>query len=275
VPVSKGQLAEFADKHAWQIPFDTSPRHLAGPGDARHVTHGLAAAGWTRASSPLNTHLVLASPDRQHRLEFTPQTASLSRWWRVSTVAFGSSEYWDASFGALVPAEVIAGMTDALLATPPEQPDPWQAVDAAGWARDEDTRTARSDDGLCVIEHRPFNAFHDEPDWFIETTEPGYGVDPGRSIWQARLHANTPAHLVNAFIAALTDTAPLQRGRLDDPGHHTAVQVRSPLSPEQVVAAHTDRIKAITAQTARLARRRQRASTPEAPAHVSSTTRRR
>ena len=28
MPVSERQLAEFADKHAWRIPFDTSPRHL-------------------------------------------------------------------------------------------------------------------------------------------------------------------------------------------------------------------------------------------------------
>jgi hypothetical protein len=224
----------------------------------------------------LNTHLVMASPDHRHRLEFTPQTGYLARWWRLSAVAFGSSEYWDASFGALVPAEVIAGMTDALLATPPaERLDPWQTVDAAGWARDEDSPTARSDDGLCVVEHRPLSEFHDEPDWFIEATAPGYGAGPGRPIWQARLHANTPAHLVNAFLTALTDTAPLQRGKFDDLGHYTAVQVRSPLSPEQVVTAHTDRIKAITAQAARLVRRRKQASTPEAPAHASSTTRRR
>ncbi|MCZ4103661.1 hypothetical protein O3W51_47220 [Streptomyces sp. H39-C1] len=51
--MSARQLAAFASTHAWQIPFDTSPRHLAGPGDARHVTHGLAAAGWTPTSDPL------------------------------------------------------------------------------------------------------------------------------------------------------------------------------------------------------------------------------
>ena len=45
MPLSERQLAAFADKQAVQIPYSTSPRHLAGPGDARHVTHGLAAAG--------------------------------------------------------------------------------------------------------------------------------------------------------------------------------------------------------------------------------------
>lgn len=271
MPVSKRQLAEFAEQHAWKIPFDTSPRHLAGPGDARHITHGLAAAGWTRDSSPLSTHLVLASPDHRHRLAFTPQTGYLDPWWRISTPLF-SGEYWEASFDALVPAEVIAALTDALVAEPPaEQPDPWQTVDAAGWARDENAPTARSHDGMCAIEHRSPSSLHDEPEWIVETTGPGYGVDPGRRIWKARFHTNTPAYLVNAFLAALTDTAPLQRSRFEDLGHHSAVQVRSPLSPEQVVAAHTDRIKAITAQAARSARRRQRPDTPQVPAPAPAT----
>ncbi|MFI1185791.1 hypothetical protein [Streptomyces californicus] len=52
MPLNERQLAAFADKHAWKIPFDTSPRHLAGPGDARHVTHGLAAVGWNTVSDP-------------------------------------------------------------------------------------------------------------------------------------------------------------------------------------------------------------------------------
>ncbi|MFI9341846.1 hypothetical protein ACIG0D_11325 [Streptomyces sp. NPDC052773] len=56
--MSERQLAAFADKHAWRIPFDTTPRHLAGPGDARHVTHGPAAAGWTHASDPLSPEIV-------------------------------------------------------------------------------------------------------------------------------------------------------------------------------------------------------------------------
>ncbi|GAA2258345.1 hypothetical protein GCM10010415_20010 [Streptomyces atrovirens] len=71
MPVSERQLSEFADKHAWQIPFDTSPRHLAGPGDARHVTHGLAAAGWTRTSDPLSPRMVMTSPDHRYNLRFT------------------------------------------------------------------------------------------------------------------------------------------------------------------------------------------------------------
>lgn len=32
MPVSERQLAEFADKHAWQVPLDTSPATWPDPG---------------------------------------------------------------------------------------------------------------------------------------------------------------------------------------------------------------------------------------------------
>ncbi|CAL9416798.1 hypothetical protein SUDANB145_01767 [Streptomyces sp. enrichment culture] len=264
MPVSERQLAEFAEQHAWTIPFDTSPRHLAGPGDARHVTHGLAAAGWTRTSDPFNTDLALTSPDHRYRLEFTPRTGYRASWWHLRHQGTGSEAYWTASFGPLVPAEIIASLTDALVAPPPaEQPDPWQAADATGWARDTDD-TARSGDGMCVIAHRPLSEFTDAPSWFIETCKPSYDAYPGTPIWQAQFHAATPAHLVSAFLTALTDTAPLQRGMSDTTAHHTVVKEPSPLSPQQVVAAHASRLKAIQALL-RTARRRQKLATTAAP----------
>ncbi|MBT2409342.1 DUF317 domain-containing protein [Streptomyces sp. ISL-12] len=269
MPVSNRQLAEFADKHAGQVLFDTSPRHLAGPGDARHVTHGLAAAGWTRINEPLSTHLVLASPDHRHRLQFTPETGYLASWWQLSTAGFGNG-YWRASFGAQVPAEVISSLTDALIDPPADAPpEPWQTVEAAGWVRAEDG-TARSSDGMCVIQHRAPSEFRDAPEWSIDTYESGDAAYPGPLIWHARFHADTPVHLVNAFVAALTDTSPLQRGMLDRTGHYSAVQEPSRLSPEQVVAAHTKRVKAIKAQD-RVARHRQRLTTAPAAAHRTGT----
>jgi hypothetical protein len=266
VPVSERQLAEFADKHAWQIPYDTSPRHLAGPGDARHVTHGLAAAGWTRVSDPLSTHLVLTSPDHRHRLRFTPESGYLSTWWHLSSEPFGDEPYWYAAFGELVPAEVLAAVTDALTApSPAAQPDPWQTLAAAGWALD-DNGLARSADGMGTIEHRPGSEFHDAPDWHIQIHEAGSDVYPGRRLWHAHFHQHAPAHLVDAFVTALTDTAPLQRGMHEPTAHYSAVQVPSPRTPRQVVDAHTTRIKAIRAR-ARSARRPQtQPATP--PAHT-------
>ncbi|MFC8859256.1 DUF317 domain-containing protein, partial [Streptomyces sp. NPDC057144] len=102
MPLSERRLDAFADKHAWQIPFDTSPRHLAGPGDARHVTHGLAAAGWTTVSDPLSAEIVMASPDHRYRLQFDPQSAT-SAWWRLRAASADNEHGWYAEFGELVP----------------------------------------------------------------------------------------------------------------------------------------------------------------------------
>ncbi|MGM9380000.1 DUF317 domain-containing protein [Streptomyces antibioticus] len=268
MPLSERQLAAFADKHAWQIPFDTSPRHLAGPGDARHVTHGLAAAGWSAVSDPLSAEIVLRSPGLRHRLQFDPQSAT-SAWWRLRAEPTDTEAGWYAEFSELVPAEVLAGFTDALIVPPPQQPDPWQPVTSAGWHRDSDG-TARSPDSMCHIELRPLSEFRDRPSWHVETREPGHGEFSGPRIWHAYFDERTPAHLVGSFLTALADRSPLQRGMYDRTGHYSAVQEPSPLRPQQVVEAHAMRLKSLRAQ-ARFARRQQTkpATTPASvgPAH--------
>ncbi|MGQ4439926.1 DUF317 domain-containing protein, partial [Streptomyces violaceoruber] len=136
MPVSERQLAAFADKHVWRIPFDTSPRHLAGPGDARHVTHGLAAAGWTRTSDPLSAEIVLRSPDYRHSLQFDPQSAT-SAWWRLRAEPTGTEPGWYAEFGELVPAEILGSLTDALVSPPPTlSAAPLNTLEDAGWLID-------------------------------------------------------------------------------------------------------------------------------------------
>ncbi|WP_329439423.1 DUF317 domain-containing protein [Streptomyces canus] len=268
MPLSERQLGAFADKHAGRIPFDTSPRHLAGPGDARHVTHGLAAAGWSAVTDPLSAEIVLRSPDLRHRLQFDPQSAT-SAWWRLRAEPTGTEAGWYAEFGELVPAEVLAGFTDALIAPPPQQPDPWQPVTSARWHRDSDG-TARSPDSMCHIELRPLSEFRDRPSWHVETREPGHGEFSGPRIWHAYFDERTPAHLVGSFLTALADRSPLQRGMYDRTGHYSAVQEPSPLRPQQVVEAHAMRLKSLRAQ-ARFARRQQTnpATTPASvgPAH--------
>ncbi len=262
VPLSERQLAAFADKHAWQIPFDTSPRHLAGPGDARHVTHGLAAAGWTPTSDPLSAEIVLRSPDHRHTLQFDPQSAT-SAWWRLRAEPTGTEPGWYAEFGELVPAEVLGHLTDTLIAPPATQrPDPFQVLESAGWARKK-TTAAHSADGMCHVERRP-----DRDDargfWHVETCEPGYGTPMGPRIWHAWFDGNTPEPLVTTFVTALADPAPLQRAMFDRTAHHSVVQHPSPLTPQQTVDAHTTRINALRAQTR--AARRQRTNPATAPA---------
>lgn len=266
MPVTERQLAQFADKHAWQIPFNTSPRHLAGPGDARHVTHGLAAAGWSAVSDPLSAEIVLRSPDLRHRLQFDPQSAT-SAWWRLRAEPADSEPGWYAEFGELVPAEVLAGFTDTLISPPPHQQDAWQQVAAAGWRRGSDG-TAHSPDAMCHIERRPLSEFHEWSSWHVETREPGHGRYPGPRIWHAFLDERVPAHLAASFLTALTDNSPLQRGMFDRTTHYSAVKEPSRLSPEQVVDAHTVRIASLRAR-ARSARRQQtKPAPPPATAHT-------
>ncbi|MER7653719.1 MULTISPECIES: hypothetical protein [Streptomyces] len=61
---------------------------------------------------------------------------------------------------------------------------------------------------------------------------------------------------MGAFITGLADPAPLQRGMFDRTAHHSVVQEPSSRTPEQVVAAHANRLDAIRAQV-RAARRQQ------------------
>ncbi|MEE1765277.1 DUF317 domain-containing protein [Streptomyces sp. SP18BB07] len=266
MPVSERQLAGFADKHAWQIPFDTGPRHLAGPGDARHVTHGLAAAGWSAVSDPLSAEIVLRSPDLRHSLQFDPQSAT-SAWWRLRAEPADSEPGWYAEFGELVPAEVLAGFTDALISPPPHQQDAWQPVTAAGWQRDSDG-TAHSPDAMCHIERRPLSEFHERSFWHVETREPGHGRYPGPRIWHAFLDERVPAHLVGSFLTALTDDSPLLRGGFDRTAHYSAVKEPSRLSPEKVVEAHTARIASLRAR----ARSTRRQTTKPAPPAATTPT---
>ncbi|MGW5096389.1 DUF317 domain-containing protein [Streptomyces nodosus] len=262
MPLSERQLAAFADKHAGRIPFDTSPRHLAGPGDARHVTHGLAAAGWSPVSDPLCAEIVLRSPDHRCRLQFDPQSAT-SAWWRLRAEPAGTEPGWYAEFGELVPAEVLAGLTDALVAPAPTEPtSPLSVLEAAGWLIDG-RGIAYSDPPGCTIEGRPENGAGTVPwreqacvAWHIDVRDHLDGASRGTLLWHAAFNGHTPEHLVTAFVTALTDPAPLQRGMFDRTAAYGVVQKPSPLTPQQTVDAHTARIKSLRAQ-ARSARRQQ------------------
>ncbi|MGW5868242.1 DUF317 domain-containing protein [Streptomyces sp. NPDC055239] len=101
---------------------------------------------------------------------------------------------------------------------------------------------------MCHIELRPLSEFRDQPSWHVETREPGHGEFPGPRIWHAYFDEHTPTHLIASFLNALADPSPLQRGMYDRTGHYNAVQEPSPLRPQQVVDAHTARLKALLAQ---------------------------
>lgn len=243
MPVSERQLAAFADKHAWRIPFDTIPRHLAGPGDARHVTHGLAAAGCTRTTDPLSTEIVLRSPDHRHSLQFDPQSAT-SAWWRLRAEPTGTEPGRYAEFGELVPAEILSSLTDALIAPAPSQrPDLFQVLESAGWLLDGRT-AAHTPDGMCHVEQLS-DQVEGTASWHVEISEPGHDELRGRRIWHAWFNG-TPMHLVDAFVAALTDSTPVQRGMSDRAAHHSVLQ-----QPSQPKAATPPTKTGTTRPTAR------------------------
>ncbi|MFD9967744.1 DUF317 domain-containing protein [Streptomyces sp. NPDC059011] len=229
------------------------PRHLAGPGDARHVTHGLAAAGWTRTSDPLSPEIVLRSPDHRHSLQFDPQSAT-SAWWRLRAKPTDAEPGWY--------AEILASLTDALTAsTSARRIEPLQVLESAGWLiNGEDA--AHTSDVMCHVKQRSEQG-EILAGWHVETREPGHGTQMSRRIWHAWFDGHTPAHLVDAFVTSLADTAPLQRGMYERTAHHSVVQKPSPLTPEQSVQAHTARLAGIREQ-ARAAQRQHRtnATTP-------------
>jgi hypothetical protein len=274
MPVSEGQLASFAAAHEAKILFDTSPRHFAGPGDGRHVTHGLAAAGWALVSDPLNPLMVLRDDyDRQLILDGT----SHLHYWTLQSHAVGEEPRWYASFGYRTPVEIVAAVTDALVIPPAEgaeAADPWQTVRDAGWPVTSE-RQAHSPDGLCRISRLDDDLGPDP--WYVEVRE--YQHEHAPLWWRGMFHGDTPVRLVNAFVAALTDSAPLLRGQYGDGVHHQAVQEPSRRTGRQLVEAHAERLDVVRGQV-RAARRRAarsgakpttsppaRSASPATPAH--------
>ena len=272
MPLSQRQLAGFADKHAWQFPVDTSPRYLAGPGDARHVTHGLAAAGWSPLSDPLSAELLMRSPDHRYRLQFDPQSPS-SAWWRLRAEHSDAGPGWYAEFGELVPAEVLAGFTDALVAPAPAEPtSPLPVLEAAGWLLDGHGVADSIPPGCTVVrrpETRPRGTSPGlEPDrasWHVEVHDHLEGFVGGARLWHAWFGEHTPEHLVTAFITALADPAPVQRAMFDRTAHSSVRQRPSPLTPQQTVDAHTTRVNALRRQARAARRQSTKPATPPAP----------
>ncbi|WP_264296616.1 DUF317 domain-containing protein [Streptomyces sp. C8S0] len=92
--------------------------------------------------------------------------------------------------------------------------------------------------------------------WHIGVRDSPDAFVPGPLLWHAFLDDATPEHLVTAFVSALADTTPLQRGMFDRTANHGVVQELSPLTPQQTVDAYLTRVKAVRSQ-ARAARRQQ------------------
>ncbi|MFF0448012.1 DUF317 domain-containing protein [Streptomyces sp. NPDC004609] len=264
--LKQAQLDLFAADHADRLLDDVSPRHLAGPGDARHVTHTLAAAGWTTRSDPLAPVVHLKSPDLCYQLQHEPQQAMVRSGWHLTGSVPG--ERWYASFGP-VPAEIMAGFTDALLLpqTAPDLPEVRDTLAAAGWThtRLPDGHAAHSPDGTVRIEHRPIRAEVDEtPAWRIEVRP---DPDHGPPVWTAWIAYFPPPHLIHGLVTALINPAPLQRNWQESEGHYNARRTESSVSPQAYVQAHRDRIDAVRAQVRAARRQAKKALTTSRTPH--------
>ncbi|WP_308409639.1 DUF317 domain-containing protein [Streptomyces sp. A3M-1-3] len=123
---------------------------------------------------------------------------------------------------------------------------------------------------MCHIRQRHDGGRRDAWHWHVETCEPGYGTPMDPRIWHTWIDGHAPAHLMNAFVTALAHDAPLQRGMFDRTAHHSVVQQPSPLTPQQVVEAHTARLDAVRSQ-ARAAPRPQQPKLTSAPAKTGTS----
>ncbi|MER5440123.1 DUF317 domain-containing protein [Streptomyces sp. NPDC002790] len=251
--MTRPYIASAADDPWSRIWWDTTPRHLAGPGDPRHVTQALRAGGWKDFGDPDFPHVVLASPDYQHTLVLEPTPDTYGSWWRIASTAWAG---WHASFGGNTPAEIIAGFTDGLLQPEPAtEPDIWPTLQSAGWSYERDERgneRAHHPDGLTTME-RSATLTSDYFSWKAEVALPT-GLGGHHRLWHGYFDDRTPRHLLVGFATALVDPAPVSRGHYDVPHSHLVTQVERGAQGEQLAAAREARLKAIRS-SARKARR--------------------
>lgn len=250
--MTRPYIPSKANDPSTRIWYDTRPRHVAGPGDPRHVTQALRAAGWKNYSDPDFPHVLLGSPDFRYTLVLEPAPDTYSSWWRIGTQ--GWADRWHASFGGNTPVEVIAGFTDALLnPAPASEPDVWSPLTAAGWTYERDEQgneSAHHPDGITSMERRA-TLTSDYFSWSAEVALPT-GGGGHRRLWQAHFDDRTPRHLLAAFATALTDPAPVPRGHYEVPHSHLVTQEPGPRG-EHLAAAHEERLKAVQAAARRRA----------------------
>ncbi|GCD41874.1 DUF317 domain-containing protein [Streptomyces paromomycinus] len=252
-----------ANEPANRIQFATTPPHLAGAGDFRHITQALRAAGWKNHSAPDYPHVILASPDYASSLVLEPGARSDALAWRLRGHTDGRS--WRAAFDGNLPVEILAGFTDALLhPAPSEPPETWTLLTQAGWTYERDDQgseqSVHPDGTVRVLRY----ADTDLRPWQAEATNP-HGLG-GRHIWRAYIDQATPPHLTTGFLTALATDRPLQRGMGDVPHTHLVTQERTGPQAEQLIAAHRQRL----ADARNAARRIRRATAPETQLHTGS-----
>lgn len=209
------------------------PRHLAGGGDLTHITAHLAGAGWKNRTDKSGSPLLLESPDKSVRVGYHSHTNPPM--WIISGTPPGQPA-WNATLGAAVPVEILAGLTDALTGPrPTHAPDALGRATAFGWKRGKGEHpSVDHPDGTANLQYRSEG---DTAMWWATAQTPGTG-DHSIPLWSASFSDHTPLHAVEGFAAALADPQPVLRppGRIPFAGApHTATTAYAVL-PSQLAA---------------------------------------
>ncbi|MFG2836419.1 DUF317 domain-containing protein [Streptomyces zaomyceticus] len=260
------QLDAFTNEYTNKLGSPVSPRYLAGPGDPRHVTHALRAAGWSTPCDPLHPDIRMQSPDQQHELLFKPSAQYTRNWWTVHS-GFGPSN-WYAAFSGSTPVEIVAGLTDTLLLPEPEETsreDFAAILTTRGWKHTTDElggHQIMSPDRTAMVEQL-ISPSMGRCGWEIEVARHRGPYGPEGLLWRASLDIRTPGHVLGAVATALSDPAPVPRTRfaIDESPHLTVG--RETVIGEQIVTAHQQRLAEA---------RRHRPSTPPVAAKPAPNT---
>jgi hypothetical protein len=209
------------------------PRHLAGGGDLTHVTVYLAGAGWKNRTDRSGSPLCFESPDRSVRVGFHSRTSPPM--WVISGTPPGRPA-WNATLGAAVPVEILAGLTDALAAPrPAHAADTLGRLTARGWiSGNGEHPSADHPDGSA---HMQYHREGDTAMWWATAQTP---AADGHSIplWCAGFSEHTPLHALEAFAAALADPQPVLRppGRIPFAAAPHAATTAYAVLPSQLAA---------------------------------------
>lgn len=191
-----------------------APRYLAGIGDPGWVTQPLhRVAGWSCGHDPLIPRVLLTSPDQLTQLRLAPVDPDDPDWWTIRKARTADHPVWEATFQARTPVEIIAAFTDALTdpsGPPTAPPDPFAALQDAGWEPHRHFGGLAAPDGITRVERlgTPGSDL-----WHIETA-----VIQDPTIWRAVFTGTTPMHLIAAVTQALADPAPIRRDPCRIPG---------------------------------------------------------
>ncbi|MEV0188481.1 DUF317 domain-containing protein [Kitasatospora purpeofusca] len=218
-----------------------TPVYLAGPGhDRTTASRPLTDQGWTTEKQGDTT--VYTSPCRRLRAQSTTDDKGTS--WTSSLHSPPSGEEtWRATADRRTPPEIVAALHTVLAANAAELVRPSRhtahglaPVIAAGW-HDNSTREHLmwdSPDAETASVYRctaPAGQMFagESRAWQISAGKPGPGEVEG---WTIEMSENTPAPLLEAVTAAMTDPTPVARlGRDLTPEHLLYLDVR-PLLPQ-------------------------------------------